>query len=195
MIELAQRILSSRGIHYVVTRFGGNQLRSLSFDGKFKRGQWIFKAENPQLVRLVERYSAGGHILALGCGTAPIAGRLSPGSYQSFLGVDMSGEAIRMAQQWAGGKIRFEVGDMLQHRCERNYDVILFPNSFYYVSWWSRLGFLKRLAASLTSNGRIIITLAQPVRYARILRTIRRAFVVDVDRELQNHGGHVLAFR
>ena len=195
MIELARRFLSSRGIHYLATRFGNTQMRSLSFDGKFDRGLWVFSDENADFLELVERFSAGGHILALGCGTASVAGKLRSGSFQSFLGVDLSTEAIRMASQRESEKVRFEVGDMLQHRCERTYDVILFSNSLNYVNWWCRQRFLRRLAKNLTSGGRIIVTLAQPKRYSGLLNMIRRAFVADVDRELEGQGGHVIAFR
>ena len=195
MIELARRFLSSRGVHYLATRFGNTWMRSLSFDGKFDRGLWVFSDENPDFLELVERFSARGHILALGCGTASVADKLKPESFRSFLGVDLSTEAIRRANERANEKIRFEVGDMLKHRCERPYDVILFSNSLNYVNWGGRKRFLRRLTQSLTSGGRIVVSLAQPKRYAGLLKMIRRAFVVDVDRELEGQGGHVIVFR
>jgi trans-aconitate methyltransferase len=195
MNESIQRFLSLRGIHYLVTRFGWKKLRSLSFDGKFQSGDWSFSAESPELVNLVEKYATHGHILALGCGTAPIASVLNPDSFESFLGVDLSKEAIRMAAQRANEKVRFETGDMMKHRCTREYDVILFSNSLYYVSWWSRKSFLRRLTQSLSPGGRIIVSLAQPHRYAGMVAMIRRTFSVDLDRALGSGDGHVLIFR
>src|ERR1700728_4624516 len=110
MNELVQKFLGLRGIHYFATRFGWRSLRRISFDEKFRKGDWIFAGENPDLVQLVEKYSSNGHILALGCGTASIAGALNPQSFQSFLGLDLSVEAIARACKYANDKIRFECG-------------------------------------------------------------------------------------
>jgi trans-aconitate methyltransferase len=195
MTEFVRRFLSLRGIHYAVTRFGGKRLRSLSFDGKFQSGDWNFNSENPDLVHLVETYCFNGHILALGCGTAPIASALNAASFQSFLGIDLSEKAIGIANNRANESIRFEVGEMVGYQCRRNYDVILFSDSFYYVNRFSRKKFLRRLCRSLTPRGRIIVSLAQPMRYASILTMIQSNFTVEVDRSLGGAQGHVLVFR
>jgi SAM-dependent methyltransferase len=194
VIDCAKKILGMRGIHYLVTRFGWKGLRRLSFDEKFRKGDWIFNGENPDLVQLVESYSGKGHILALGCGTASIAGVLNPESFQSFLGVDLSTEAISLAGKHANEKIRFECGDMLQFQCPRKYNVILFPNSLNYAERLSRKKLLRTLSLSLAPGGRIIVSLAQPARYEGIINMIREEFSVEVDRDLQSAGGRVLVF-
>jgi trans-aconitate methyltransferase len=194
MVELAQRILSLRGIHYLATRLGGRRVRNLSFDGKFIRGDWDFDRESPDLVELVEQYCSNGHLLVLGCGTAAIAGALNPAAFQSLLGVDISQEAIVRANKHANDKIRFAIGDMLDYRCSRRYDVILFSNSLNYISCRSAKRVLRRLCASLTPQGKIIVSIAQPVRYASVIRMIRCHFTVEVDRVLQWGEGHVLVF-
>lgn len=194
MKAFARRILGFRGIHYVASRFGWKGLRGLSFDAKFKQGDWVFAGENPDLVQLVEKYSSRGHILALGCGTAPIAGALNPQCFQTFLGVDLSAEAINLAGKHASEKIRFERGDMLQHQDAQAASVILFSDSVYYAPWYSRKGLLSRLSGRLAPGGRIIVTLSQPARYAGIIQMIRGNFNVEVDRALQQTCGHVLVF-
>lgn len=195
MTELVRRILSVRGIHYLATRFGGNRLRSLSFDEKYRSGDWNFTNDDPDLVRLVEEYGASGHILVLGCGTAPIAGALKPASFQSLLGIDLSQEAIAAANKRANEKIRFEVADMVGFRCPRDYDVILFSDSLNYVSWLARRRLLQKLCRHLTPRGRMMVVIAAPARYAGILRMIRRHFEVEVDRSLRGSQRHVLVFR
>ena len=194
MIEPVQKFLGLRGVHYLATRFGWKSLRRISFDEKFRKGDWIFTGENPDLVQLVEKHSSNGHILALGCGTASIAGALNPQCFQSFLGVDLSTEAISMAGKYANEKIRFECGDMLQYRCARSYNVILFPNSLNYADWHSRKKLLRTSSQSLVPGGRIIVSLAQPDLYAGILKMVRQNFAVEVDRDLQPAGGRVLVF-
>ena len=195
MIQRLKRLLSVRGIHYLVTRFGWKKLRSLSFDGKFQRGDWNFNNESPDFVALIEKYCSKGKILALGCGTAPISSVLDPASFEAFVGVDLSNEAIKLASQRSTEKIRFETGDMTKYNFTRKYDVILFSNSLYYVSWYSRKNFLRRLVQNLTPSGLIIISLAQPDRYAGMLRMIRRNFQIEADRQLQGGDGHVVIFR
>jgi 2-polyprenyl-3-methyl-5-hydroxy-6-metoxy-1,4-benzoquinol methylase len=184
MNGIVHKLLGLRGAHYFASRFGWKELRSASFDEKFRNGDWIFSGENPDLVRLVEEHCHNGHILTLGCGTAPIAGALNPERFQSFLGVDLSTEAIHLARKHANEKVHFETGDMLKHRCQRRYDVILFPNSIYYVSWWSQKRLLRKLRRQLSPNGKMIITLAQPVRYAKILKMVRENFNIELDRDL-----------
>ena len=194
MTSLARRFLGMRGVHYLATRFGWKRLRALSFDEKFLRGDWSFADENPELVALVENFAAHGHILALGCGGAAIASALDPSSFKSFLGIDLSQQAIGMARRRQTPTIKFDCGDMETHRCSRDYDVILFPNSLYYACSFSRKRLLQRLSKSLTRQGKIIVTIAQPKRYAGILDMIRKHFKVVVDRELSPSGGHVLVF-
>jgi len=189
-----QKALRIRGIHWLITRFGGKRLCRLSFDEKYKSGDWAFGSETRDLVQLVEKYSSSGHVLALGCGAAPIAGALNPVSYRSFLGIDLSSEAIAIARKQANNRIRFETGDMVSYRCSRKYDVILFPDSLYYVPFFARKRLLVKLCRGLTARGKIIVVIAHPDRYAGILKMIRQNFAVDVDRELEGTKRHVLVF-
>ncbi|HEU6449331.1 MAG TPA: class I SAM-dependent methyltransferase [Verrucomicrobiae bacterium] len=191
---VTRKIFAVRGIHYFFTRFGGSTLRRLSFDEKYRSGEWKFEGDNPELARLVEQHSNNGHILILGCGSAPIASALNPESFRSVLGIDLSPEAIASAKKRAGEKIRFEVGDMTRFQCCKNYDVILFSDSLNYVNWFARRWLLKKLCRHLTPHGRIIVVTAEPERYAGILRMIRRHFTVELDRKLACSSRHVLTF-
>lgn len=195
MTEFVRRILGARGIHHLATRYGWKNLRRLSFDAKYEKGDWVFTDENPDLVHLVEKYSGNGNILILGCGTAPIARALKPESFQFLLGVDLSVEAINLAKRHASEKTHFECGDMVKYRSGQSFDVILFPDSIYYAHWFLRKRLLRRWSKHLTTKGRIIISIAQPVRYAAILKMARRSFKVEVDRRLETTHGHVMVFR
>lgn len=195
LADLSKKVLHLRGIHWVVTRFGGTRLRSLSFDEKFKSGVWKFDTESPELVALVGKQSVKGHILVLGCGAAPIAKELHPDSYESLLGIDISAEAIAKASRQNSKKIRFEIGDMLGFQCPHPYDVILFSDSLYYVPSLFRKRLLRKLQKSLTPKGCIIVAIAQPERYVGILKMIRQGFEVQIDRQLEGEQRHVLVFR
>lgn len=189
------KLLSFRGVHWLATRFGWKSLRKLSFDEKFRSGDWNFSIETPDLVHLVENYASQGHILVLGCGAAPIAGALNPNSYETFLGVDLSEEAINIANQYTTEKVRFEIGNMVKHQCCRKYDVILFSDCLYYVPFFFQKGLLKRMSQSLTTSGKIIVVLAHPEKFANIIRMIRRNFTIELDRTLDETERQVLVFR
>jgi trans-aconitate methyltransferase len=194
MTRIAQKLLALKGIHWLATRFGGSKLSGMSFDEKFRRKDWDFTGESPDLVELVEKHSSKGHLLLMGCGTAPIVSALNPDSYDSLLGVDLSTEAVSIASQRANERIRFEVGDMNRHRFSRDYNVILFSESLYYVHWFKRKKLLGRMQQHLAPGGRIIVTIADPKRYSDILSMVRRNFTVDVDRPIRSSERHVLVF-
>lgn len=194
MTRFTQKLLGLKGIHWLATRFGGSRLSGMSFDEKFRRKDWNFSGESPDLVRIVEGITSGGHLLLMGCGTAPIVDALNPGSYEGILGVDLSTEAVATARRRVNEKIRFEVGDMNGHRCSRDYNVILFSESLYYVHWFKRKELLSRMQKHLAPGGRLIVTIADPKRYSGILSMVRRNFTVELDRPLENSERHVLVF-
>jgi trans-aconitate methyltransferase len=196
MFEKLKKIFTAPGAHYLLTRFGGAALRRKCFDEKYLNGDWNF-AGNPDsvLAGIVEKNAAGGHILILGCGSASMVGGLSPGSFQTLLGIDISPEAINRASWQKSEAIRFEVGDISKYKCRRKYDVILFSESIYYVNPLRRKRLLKCLADNLTSRGRIIVTVAQPERYANILKMIRQNFEMAEDSNFKDSPRRLLVFR
>ncbi len=189
-------LLGFPGIHYVATRFGGSRLRAASFDQKYASGDWNFETDNSsELASVVEKYAAKGKILMLGCGTGSIATKLAPESFESFQGIDLSHEAISRAKLRETERIRFEVCDIVSYRCSAKYNVILFSEALYYINPLYRESLLKRCSQDLTRDGWIIVTIAQPLRYAGILRMIRRSFDVVEDRCFHRSSRRLLVFR
>ena len=196
LINCFRALLCIPGVQYLTTRFGGRALRSWSFDEKFRTGVWNFANEpDLELVQTVERYAAKGNILMLGCGTGSIAGVLNPECFASFLGVDLSREAIARAAAQCNDKIRFQVGDMLGFSSRQKFSVILFSESLYYISAWKRRALLSRATDLLTPNGRIIVTVAQPARFARMLRMLRRNFEVTEESNFQGSQRRLMILR
>jgi SAM-dependent methyltransferase len=192
--DFARRLLGVRGVHGIAARLGWKSLRALAFDEKYRNGDWNFSAKDTDLLDLLGKYAAQGNILALGCGTARLVSYLKPGSFQSFVGVDLSPVAIGQASRQANDRVSFKVGDMTKYECDRLFEVILFPESIYYVKAQSRKKLLLRMRDSLSPGGRIIVSIAQPQRYGEILSLIRRDFKVDVDQDRPGGGGRLLAF-
>jgi trans-aconitate methyltransferase len=194
MIAILRRILTLPGFQFFATRFGGSSLRRISFDEKFRRGDWNF-SPGAEFTQTLERYGNGGDILMLGCGSASVAGAMKSESYRSILGLDISGEAINRASKHQSDRIKFELGDMETFECPRQFDAILFSESLYYVGPFKRLPLLKRLAKSLTTTGVIIVTIAQPGRYSNLIEIIRREFDVVEDRKFSGSDRQLLVFR
>jgi len=191
-----KKLLAAKGIHYLVTRFGSARLRSASFDEKYRRGDWNFKGDaGDELPSIIRKYLRGGAILILGCGAASILDVFEPTEFSSVLGLDLSTEAVRLANRFARANIVFEVGDMVRFQCPRNYDVILFSESFYYVPTSEQKKFLKRLAGNLKLGGVIVVTLAQSKRYHTIIDLIRGCFQIVEDRKFVGSERHLLVFR
>jgi trans-aconitate methyltransferase len=191
-----QRLLCTRFVHFFATRLCWGRLRSLSFDEKYRSGQWNF-VEDPhsELVTLIEERAANGHILILGCGMASITTSLNPARYKSIVGIDLSPVAIGKARQYANEKIRFEVGNMLTYTPDKKFGIMLFSESLYYVAGRKRVPLLKRLRDYLAPGGYIIVTIAQPERFAGLLNEMRSDFDVIEDRYFTDSRRFLIVFR
>ena len=191
-----KQLLAAKGIHYFVTRFGPSRLRSLAFDEKYRCGDWNFKREgSDELPLVIRKHLRNGDLLILGCGGAAVLDSFEPAAFSSVLGLDLSSEAVRLASRFARENILFQLGDMVTFQCSKDYDVILFPESLYYVPSSEQEDLLKRLAGHLKPGGVFIVTLAQARRYHAIIELIRRSFQVLEDHKFANSERHLLVFR
>jgi len=188
-------LLSSPGIHYVIRRFGSVKLRSRAFDAKYECGDWSFQNDTNELPELIQRYLNKGDLLIMGCGSTPVLADLEAAGLNSALGIDLSPEAIRLANRFASERISFQVSDMETFESSSAYDVILFSESLYYIPLSRQVQLLQRLAGFLKANGVFIVTLAQPGRYRAILELIRTNYLVLEDRSFSGSVRHLIIFR
>jgi 2-polyprenyl-3-methyl-5-hydroxy-6-metoxy-1,4-benzoquinol methylase len=196
MRKMFLAMLRLRGIHFFATRARSNWLRSLAFDEKYRSGEWNFSASGRDaLVDVIEQYANRGNILMMGCGDASVAGHLNPESFSTFCGVDLSGEAIRVAnEKFADSRVRFEQADMLKFQCPRSYDIIVFSESLYYIRLSEQKPFLERLGKHLKPGGHFIVTIADAKRYESMLTAIRQEFRCIEDRPFTGSKRHVVVF-
>jgi len=190
-----KRLLAARGIHYLATRFGPSWLRSMAFDEKYRRGDWNFHSDGAELPLIVSRYLRGGDLLMLGCGSASLLDSLEAPAFASVLGVDLSEEATRLASRIRRQNIAFQVGDMLRFQPPKQYDVVLFSESLYYVPATQQVEMLNRYAARLKAGGVIIVTFAQVTRYEDIIERVRGNFLMIEDRAFTGATRHLLVFQ
>jgi len=190
-----KRLLAVKGIHFLATRFGSPQLRSWAFDEKYRLGHWSFSGDGPELFKTVQNYLRGGRLLMLGCGGATLLDDLDSKDYTEVLGVDLSEEALRLAQRFASDKVSFVKGDMTTFQPARRYEVILFSESLNYLATKIASRCLQRLSQDLDHQGVFVVTFAQSDRYAEWIEMIRTSFAVVEDRKFTGAQRHLLVFR
>ncbi len=188
--------LAAKGILYLLTRFGGSIIRRCSFDEYYRSGRWDYfdNSHSDEMVKVVAKYANKGCILDVGCGTGILASLLPTGSFEYYRGIDASSEAITLAQNRESEKIRFEIGDIKSYECEDRFDLIVFEESLYYVPFF-RYRLLKRYARRLLPEGVFIVTVADPRRFAGMIKMIRKNFQMVEDRFSPGGGRLYLVFR
>lgn len=56
------------------------------------------------------------------------------------------------------------------------YDIILFPESIYYLSIREAIILIQKLKGNLKKNGYFIITIADPLRYNKLIKELKYRF-------------------
>ena len=159
-------------------RRGGPWLRARIWNWEFKAGQWDFLQDTQEdsFYALVETKLERGRLLDLGCGSGTVRCEMPTGSMSSYVGVDISAEAIRQAEQRAAdlvplpGGQHFVVGSITDPQVlsglEGNFDVILMRECLYFVDLDELAGFFASLCELLSPRGVILIRIWEKERYA-----------------------------
>jgi len=145
--------------------YGPTSIKKVLWDKEYHGTKWNF-ADNTVgdcVYRHLDRYAANGNVLDIGCGSGNTATEMANG-YQSYVGVDISEEALAKASRRSkecgrGQKNRFDCGDFLYYVPTGKYDVILFRESIYHIPIAKMKATLERYATFLTGNGVIIVRL------------------------------------
>jgi SAM-dependent methyltransferase len=100
----------------------------------------------------------------MGCGSGNTANEMAETSYQSYLGVDISEEALakaakRSKENGRQDRNRFECADIMHYVPTGQFNVILFRESMYHVPINKIKATLDRYAAFLKDNGVLIVRL------------------------------------
>lgn len=190
-------VIRAAHLYGFATRHCGKTVRRWVFDQMYTSAKWDFDDKSPELISAIEDYCLGGAILILGCGNASILKHLKRDSFRYVVGIDISPEAISMANQHADDRMHFEVGDIQEYQSAQKFDVILFSESLYYIKASDQVSILKRLCRQLTPNGCIIVTVINPKGEGerQIIQTIRTSFNVVREAHFQGADRFLMAFR
>ena len=124
------------------------------------------------------QHLAPANILDAGCGEGLLAEKLKILPYKSYLGMDVSKEAIALATGRLGDeRSRFTVADALAFDTDERFDVIVFNQSLYYLSEPAAL--LVKYQKLLTPNGRIIVSMVDNARTRAVWRLIDPAMRIE----------------
>lgn len=200
-MQMARRAKSI--IRAALQGYGTDAVKRALWNHEFSGGRWacLERTTGDFVYRYVEASANGGSILDLGCGSGNTGTELLASSYSRYVGVDISDVAVAKAhaRSVADGRAASNTyvrSDIVTYVPDRQYDVILFRDSIYYVRPRRHVSpTLERYAGYLTSSGVLIVRMYDVSgKYAAIVETIESRFHV-VARDVTASRAMVLVFR
>jgi trans-aconitate methyltransferase len=135
-------------------------------------------------------------ILDLGCGPGQVLSALPPGSFDHYMGVDCSPEALRRAASSSPHPpetASFILADFDTLPATGTHDLILARESLYYAR---RLGALvRRFSRTLSDEGVWVISMHATLRNRLLWRTIERSLQPFSSSRMYNAAGQPLDVR
>jgi trans-aconitate methyltransferase len=175
------RIIQNK-LRGAIQRYAPARVKQWLWDREFASGHWDHIDRPPTFQHPeIERYARGGAILDIGCGPGSTGNELTPGSYASYLGVDISEVCVRLAQQRTieAGRTATNTycqGDALSFVPPHPMDVIVFAEAIYYMPLAAVTPMLIRYGQHLTPGGHLIIRMRLwSEKYQHIEEAIRSA--------------------
>lgn len=152
-----------------------------AWEAQYAAGRWDFLAQLPELARFsilagyICHLKPGGVVLDTGCGQGILLGRLPSACYTRYVGIDLSGSAIAMAQKQQNERSTFLVADCEDYSPAEHFDVIVFNEVLCCLR--DPLRTVERYARSLKADGLLLVSLCTAARgSATILRRLKRAY-------------------
>jgi SAM-dependent methyltransferase len=168
------------------------------WDREYTSGKWdnLRHTIQPELYRLISSYACRGKILDIGCGPGATANEMPEDSYTAYLGIDVSGEAVREGAERSrfNGRVHCEFvqADIVNYFPTDRFDLILFRESIYYLA--DPLTILQRLARdNLAPTGKFVVVMPK-TRYQGIIHDITQHFAVVASQEPPLRDSIVLVF-
>jgi SAM-dependent methyltransferase len=188
--------------------FGPEVMKRRVWNREYSGTKWLFadSTVGDCVYPYLEKYSARGSILDLGCGSGNTANELADSAYQSYMGVDISDEALVKARRWTlengrEHKNRFTRADILRFEPTGQFDVILFRESLYHVPLGKIIPILDKYAPHLKPNGVFVVRLYVPdggrtkTRPARMLEVIAEHCEIVDKGQFGERAATVIVFR
>ena len=200
-----------RGIQFArgfILSYGNEATKKRIWDKEYHENKWHF-ADNTKgdcVYAHLERHAKNGKILDIGCGSGNTCTELVDSAYSSYLGVDISEEALAKASERSeevgrSAKHRFVQSDFLNFDTSEKFDVILFRESMYHVPLEKIKSLLDKYSAYLADDGVFIVRLfimrngKVKFRPKKMIDIIADNFPVIEKNQYGNAGAVVIVFR
>jgi 2-polyprenyl-3-methyl-5-hydroxy-6-metoxy-1,4-benzoquinol methylase len=167
-----------------------------TWEAQYAAGRWDFLADLSELARFsvlagyICHLKAGGSVLELGCGQGVLLRRLPSSSYSRYVGIDLSGSAIAVAQKQQPERSTFLVADCEHYSPAEQFDVIVFNEVLSCLR--DPLRTVERYARSLSRGGLILMSNCAAARgSATMLRRLKSAYSTVDEVRVFNSGRKV----
>jgi len=153
-----------------------------AWDREYRDGGWKYLETIGSIAGLAAilgyvQFLAPETILDVGCGAGLLASKLMVLPFRSYLGVDISAEAITQASGVADPRISFAVGDADSFETDRSFDTIIFNQCMYYMP--DPRATLNHYVRFLSPKGRIIVAMCDNARSRATWPLIARDMAVE----------------
>jgi 2-polyprenyl-3-methyl-5-hydroxy-6-metoxy-1,4-benzoquinol methylase len=169
-----------------------------TWEAQYAAGRWDFLAELSELARFsvlagyICHLKPGGSVLDTGCGHGVLLRRLPVSCYSKYVGIDVSGSAISVAQEHGNERGTFLAADCEEYSPAEQFDVIVFNEVLCCLR--DPLRTVERYARSLNPGGLLLVSLCTAARgSATIQRRLKRAYAT-VDEVRVVHSGRKVSW-
>lgn len=164
-----------------------------TWEAQYAAGRWDFLADLSELARFsvlagyVCHLKPGGAVLDAGCGQGVLLQRLPRSCYSRYVGIDVSGSAISVAQRQQNERSTFLAADCEQYSPAEQFDVLVFNEVLCCLR--DPLRTVERYARSLNPGGLLLVSMCTAARgSATILWRLKQAYAT-VDEVRVVHSG------
>ena len=164
-----------------------------TWEAQYAAGRWDFLAELSELARFsilagyICHLKPGGAVLDTGCGQGVLLRRLPSSCYSRYVGIDVAGSAIAVAQKQQNERSTFLAVDCDDYSPAEHFDVIVFNEVLCCLR--DPLGTVERYAGCLNAGGLLLVSMCTAARgSATILWRLKQAYAT-VDEVHVVHSG------
>jgi 2-polyprenyl-3-methyl-5-hydroxy-6-metoxy-1,4-benzoquinol methylase len=153
-----------------------------AWNRQYGQGSWDYLSDLEELGRYsviagyVTAVRPRGAVLDVGCGEGLLQRRLAP-HYERYVGIDLSSEAIRRAEQKSDRAASFHAVDATAFETDETFDIIVFNEVLSYFE--APLAVVNKYRGLLRDEGRLVISMSVFGKSLRVWGAIKDALTVE----------------